>query len=205
MISTTSWIGVTAILVAITTTSLPFCHGFAPSVLWSVRYGSGTQHPSGVPESRRSMVSTSTSSSSSPVPKYPVQRGEELDSRKIVKSARQHLTAIRLNHILFASEEMALQTLHELRMAALAFDELAFQVSNCPITREERGHVGWVSVLEDDESNKNNDDDDSTTNNDHLDLILPPDARKKVVRMNTKVSENVVVVVLVVAEGEPTA
>jgi hypothetical protein len=99
---------------------------------------------------------------------------------------------------------MALQTLHELRMAALAFDELAFQVSNCPITREERGHVGWVSVLEDDESNKNNDDDDSTTNNDHLDLILPPDARKKVVRMNTKVSENVVVV-LVVAEGEPTA
>ena len=191
------WIGVvlTAIWTGIALMALP-CQSFVPvvlhrSVLQQVRHGN--KHmipvlPAITSTSRHFMVASSTSSSSSssvPVPKYPVQRGEELDSRKIVTSSRQHLTAIRLNHILFASEEMAIQTLHELRLAALAFDELAFQVSNCAITREERGHVGWVSVVLEEDA----------TNNHHLDLVLPPDARKKVVLMNTKVSTEGVVVV----------
>jgi hypothetical protein len=155
-------VGVTTVLGVVAMTALP-CQGFVSPVLRSVRSGR-----TDFPVSALSMVSTT------PAPKYPVQRGEELDSRKIVTSARQHLTAIRLNHILFASEALAVQTLHELRIAALAFDELALQISNCAITREERGHVGWVSL--------------DSTKNDHLDLVLPPDARNKVVLMNTKVS-----------------
>lgn len=133
-------------------------------------------------------------------PKYPVQRGEEIDSRKIVSNSRQHLTAIRLNHILFASEELATQTLYGLKTATLAFDELALQVSNCALTRNEKGAIGWVNTNEinnvdddvdgdgdgdgDDESN----DDTTGTGSNHLDLILPPDARKKILHMNTKVS-----------------
>ena len=161
-------VGVTTVLGVVAMTALP-CQGFVSPVLRSVRSGrTGSVHGRDSPVSPLSMVSTT------PAPKYPVQRGEELDSRKIVTSARQHLTAIRLNHILFASEALAVQTLHELRIAALAFDELALQISNCAITREERGHVGWVSL--------------DSTKNDHLDLVLPPDARNKVVLMNTKVS-----------------
>ena len=154
---------------------------------------------------------TTTTERSKTMPKYPVQRGEELDSRKIVSSGRQHLTAIRLNHILFATEELATQTLYGLKTAALAFDELAMQISNCAITRDEKGSIGWVNVnvnananntsthvkldYDDDDDNGNhivtNDTDPITSSQNgdhHLDLILPPDARKKIMHMNTKVS-----------------
>ena len=131
------------------------------------------------------------SSSSSPFPssrtavkpKYPVQRGEELDSRKIVANNRQHLTAIRLNHILFATEELATQTLYGLKTATLAFDDLAEQVSNCDLTRHEKGAIGWVNT------NTNNDA-NNRTDDQHLDLILPPDARNKILNMNTKVRKS---------------
>jgi hypothetical protein len=119
----------------------------------------------------KSNQSTRLSSSS---PKYPVQRGEESDSRKIVSSTRQHWTAIRLNHILFATEEMATQTLVSLRTASLAFDTLASQISNCHFTREEQGNIGWVSF--------------QSQQNDHLDPILPPDARHQILHMKVKVS-----------------
>ena len=149
------------------------CQGFVPSS--RVHFRSLYQYQYQYQYQQLTMVSTSSSGNSkSPAPKYPVQRGEELDARKIIKSARQHLTAIRLNHILFASEALATSALVELRVAALAFDELASQISNCPLTREERGNIGWVSM--------------DATLNDHLDEMLPSEARKKVLLMNTKVS-----------------
>ena len=163
------------------------CQGFVPSsrVHFRSLYQQQQQQQQQY-QQQLTMVSTSSSSgnskspapknnNSSPAPKYPVQRGEELDARKIIKSARQHLTAIRLNHILFASEALATSALVELRVAALAFDELALQISNCPLTRNDRGNIGWVSTMD-------------ATLNDHLDEMLPSEARKKVLLMNTKVS-----------------
>lgn len=117
-----------------------------------------------------SFIVSSTSSSSS---KYPTARGSEVDSRKII--ATEFLTAVRVNHILFASRDMAVTTLQQLRSAALNFEELATQLSNCDATRIKGGEVGWVAIHEDGGIN------------DHLDGILPTDARVEVLELSTKV------------------
>jgi hypothetical protein len=110
--------------------------------------------------------------------KYPTARGSEVDSRKIV-AGRQKLTAVRLSHIIFASEEMAVSSLKQLRSASVSFDELAKQISNCVETRQHGGSIGWVAV------------DDDTSVNEHLDLVLPPEARKEVLQLSTKVKYSI--------------
>ena len=107
---------------------------------------------------------------------YPTERGSEVDSRKIVA---QQLSAVRLSHILFASEELATKSLNELRSASLSFDDLARQISNCAETREEGGSIGWVSL--------------NDAENEHLDLLLPPDARRQVTQQTTKPGDIVMV------------
>lgn len=130
--------------------------------------------------------------------KYPTARGSEVDPRKIIATGagRQHLTAVRLQHILFATEELAQASLHELRggtdfntarVAAAAssssssFEEMAKLVSACVETREQYGMVGWVSVNEDGGINE------------HLDLILPREAREQMVQITTKPGDIVMV------------
>lgn len=130
-----------------------------------------TRHPTAVVSmTADSFIVSSTSSSSS---KYPTARGSEVDSRKII--ATEFLTAVRVNHILFASRDMAVTTLQQLRSAALNFEELATQLSNCDATRIKGGEVGWVAIHEDGGIN------------DHLDGILPTDARVEVLELSTKV------------------
>ena len=94
-----------------------------------------------------------------PESKYPTMRGSEVDSRKIIATGagRQHLTAVRLNHILFASDELAQASLHELRTATMSFEDLANQISLCTETRDKGGSIGWVTI-----------DDEDGTKNEHL-------------------------------------
>ena len=83
-----------------------------------------------------------------PPSKYPTSRGQTVDSRKIIATGagRLHLTAVRLSHILFASEGLAEASLHELRKASLTFDDLARQISLCIETRDKGGSIGWVTI-----------------------------------------------------------
>ena len=110
-----------------------------------------------------------------PPSKYPTQRGSTVDSRKIVSQglAQSNLQAIRVKHILFATEDLAKASLNELRSAGIFFDDLAKQLSNCAETRDEGGEIGWVNI--------------ETDGNEHLDLILPKYAREKVFQTSTKV------------------
>ena len=119
-----------------------------------------------------------------PPSKYPTARGSEVDSRKIIATGagRQHLTAVRLAHILFATEDLAEASLNELRAATVNFELLAHQISNCLETREKGGEIGWVSV---------NDADGSK--NEHLDLIFPKDARERTIHITTKPGDIVLV------------
>ena len=153
------------------------------------------------------MVSTSSSSSNSEnVVKekekkpldimYPTKRGMTVDSREIIASglARQNLRAIRLKHILFASEELAEASLSRVRSSELTFEELAQQISNCAETREHGGEVGWVNVdgfFSNLHISTNNDDDtnhyNKDTSNEHLDAILPEQARFQTFQLSTKV------------------
>lgn len=121
-------------------------------------------------------------SATTPIPKYPTGRGETVDSRDIVASQRPPLLAVRLLHILFATELMASQSLYDLRLSS-DFATLASQVSMCTLTRDEGGTVGWVNVAEIEFNNNTK----TSSVNDHLNDILPVEARKQVLRMNTKV------------------
>jgi|AntRauTorckE5430_2_1112549.scaffolds.fasta_scaffold00259_19 tRNA-2-methylthio-N6-dimethylallyladenosine synthase len=116
---------------------------------------------------------------------YPTERGSTVDSRKVVAggSGRDNLTAVRLKHIVFASEELAKLSLAQLRSAQTSFDDLASQISNCAETRDKGGDIGWASVFE-------------GANNEHLDLILPDAARSKVLGTSTKPGD------IVMAESE---
>lgn len=119
-----------------------------------------------------------------PPSKYPTQRGTTVDSRQIIATGagRQHLTAVRLAHILFASEELADASLHELRTASISFEELAQQISLCSETRDSGGHIGWVTL-----------DDPDGTKNEHLDLLFPAQAREQAVHITTKPGDVVMV------------
>jgi MiaB/RimO family radical SAM methylthiotransferase len=142
------------------------------------------------------------------LPKYPTLRGSELDARKIIATGvgRQYLTAVRMQHILLLTEEMAVAQLNMLRSSnnnMMRLDELAPLVSACTVTRNKGGAIGWVSVQEDTDDNKENNFTSSTTNelvveqsrasaaigggkNSHLDDILPREAREQVILITTK-------------------
>ena len=146
-----------------------------------------------------SVASVSSSSTSTALPasrvdleprsdaKYPTQRGTTTDSRKIIATGagRAHLTAVRLKHILFATEELAQASLHRLRAGDILFEELAQQLSACPETRDEGGEIGWVSAAERLLHDNDKDAGDTTVDN-HLDLILPSRARRTVIQITTK-------------------
>ena len=123
-------------------------------------------------------------SSTTPAPKYPTARGTTVDSREIIATGagRQHLTAVRLAHILFASEDLAQTSLHRLRNAEISFEELAKQISACAETRDEGGSIGWINVKDED-----------GTKNEHLDLIFPQQAREQAVQITTKPGDIVMV------------
>ncbi len=114
-----------------------------------------------------------------PASKYPTERGSEVDSRKIVAggAGRDHLTAVRLKHIVFASEELATQSLQQLRSAQTNFDDLAVQISACVETRDKGGEIGWISM---------------NRSNEHVDLILPEEARHVVLESSTKPGDIVI-------------
>lgn len=134
------------------------------------------------------MVSTSSSDTKEQFPltppsKYPTARGTTVDSRKIIASGagRQHLTAVRLAHILFASQDLADEALRKLRNAEISFEELAGQISACAETRDKGGEIGWISV------------DESDSKNEHLDLLFPPEARELAIYITTKPGDIVLV------------
>ena len=146
--------------------------------------------------------------------KYPTQRGSEVDSRKIINynissnnsnnkdsdtsSSSSPLLALRLSHILFASQELATQTLDKLTKAEWNFEQMATSVSNCAETREEGGSIGWLNLSENfnversinnnniNNSDRSSDDSDVKNPNEHLDLILPPLARKYIILTPSK-------------------
>lgn len=122
---------------------------------------------------------------------WPTRRGTTVDSRKIIATGagRQHLMAVRLAHILFASEELAEASLHELRTATIAFEDLARQISLCEETRDAGGTIGWVSTGDADAAN----DDGPANSNEHLDGIFPQQARQQAVAITTKPGDIVMV------------
>lgn len=125
--------------------------------------------------------------------KYPTKRGSEVDSRKIINyninnnnndgdnSSGSPLLALRLSHILFASKELATQTLDKLTKAEWNFEQMATSVSNCAETREEGGSVGWLNLSENFDNNI-----EVKNPNEHLDLILPPSARQFIIDTPSK-------------------
>ena len=141
------------------------------------------------------LVSTRTSKSSTtlgmvlatPPSKYPTQRGTEVDSRKIVTA--ESVEAIRINHMLFASEDLARSSLQELKAASIRFDELASQISMCTETREEGGNIGWMTLTKGKDGVSTDNEDNIDEKNEHLDLLLPPEARKELGRKHTKVRQ----------------
>jgi len=132
--------------------------------------------------------SSSLSMVATPPSKYPTKRGSTVDSRKIIASGtgREHLTAVRIKHVLFASHELARQSFVQLRNAAITFDDLALQISNCVETREKGGEIGWVSTILGEAT-------DDSDKNEHLDLILPESARNEVLQKTTKPGDIVLV------------
>jgi len=114
--------------------------------------------------------------SNAPTPntKYPTLRGTEVDIRKIIPPS--NVEAVRLSHILFASEDLARESLQNLKSANTQFEELARLLSNCELTREKGGEIGWINtnIIATDTTVAvdGNDDDD-----DYLNELLPRDAR----------------------------
>ena len=119
-----------------------------------------------------------------PPSKYPTKRGETIDSRKIIATGagRLHLTAVRIAHILFASEDLAESSLHELRKATMSFEELAKQISMCSESRDKGGAIGWVTI-----------DDQDGSKNEHLDELFPAQARQQAIHITTKPGDIVLV------------
>jgi len=165
-------------------------------------------------ESQATAVVTSPITGSETNIKYPTKRGSEIDSRIIINYDTKHnsdnsnnssekdeqspLLALRLSHILFASQDLARQTLRKLTKAEWNFEDIAKVVSNCEKTREEGGSVGWINLNEDfcvggDDITTNSDgkvvklgEEEKTNPNEHLDLILPRIAREEILSTPTK-------------------
>mmetsp|Transcript_25555 Transcript_25555/g.43631 ORF Transcript_25555/g.43631 Transcript_25555/m.43631 type:complete len:779 (-) Transcript_25555:99-2435(-) len=171
-------------------------------------------------EDRTTEVVTSPITGSETNIKYPTSRGSEVDSRLIINYNTQNnnngdssssdddgsspLLALRLSHILFASEELATQTLEKLTKSEWNFEEMAKSVSNCGETREEGGSVGWVNLSEEFEDNDDGDrsnvsssiiveEEKKSSPNEHLDLILPASARKQILSAPTKPGDIILV------------
>jgi tRNA-2-methylthio-N6-dimethylallyladenosine synthase len=85
-------------------------------------------------------------------------------------------------HVLFASDELAQASLHELRTGSITFEELAGQISLCTGTRDEGGSIGWITI-----------DDKDGARNEHLDVIFPADARERAIQITTKPGDIVMV------------
>lgn len=122
--------------------------------------------------------------------KFPTARGTTTDARKFITysapsdDSESPLLALRLNHILFASEELAKQTLVKLTKAEWNFESMAEAVSNCAETRDEGGSVGWINLAEDFDFDEPSE--ESRNPNEHLELILPRSARKEILETPTK-------------------
>ena len=126
--------------------------------------------------------------------KFPTARGTTTDARKFITYGtpsgdggdESPLLALRLNHILFASEELAKQTLDKLTKAEWNFESMAGAVSNCAETRDEGGSVGWINLAEDFDLDDEPSEEESRNPNEHLELILPRSARKEILETPTK-------------------
>jgi hypothetical protein len=125
--------------------------------------------------------------------KYPTQRGTTTDSRQIIATSlgRRYLEAVRLSHILFRSEELATLALAEIRDGRRPFDETAKLLSACVATKDHGGSIGWVQVKppassDGEEAEGGGDASLPPPLNAHLDAILPPEARDRVVQISTK-------------------
>jgi hypothetical protein len=124
-------------------------------------------HPHGnaIVSSSRSRLHSTTESKAVNV-KYPTVRGSEVDSRLFIdykktttskSSSSSPLLALRVSHILFASRELATQTLKKLTSTSTTtaasedwnFEHVAKSISNCVVTRDAGGEVGWVNLNED--------------------------------------------------------
>jgi hypothetical protein len=154
-----------------------------PTLQRRLKNDGGAYHRHFVATHDQSVAESKVSSMNSPS-KYPTRRGTTVDSRKIIATGagRQHLTAVRLAHILFASKELAEASLHELRKASVSFDELAQQISLCGETRDKGGSIGWVTI-----------DDADGFKNEHLDGLFPAPAREQAVHITTKPGDIVLV------------
>jgi len=150
-------------------------------------------------ESRRRPKAPPASPAASSSAKYPTVRGSEVDSRKIVATGagRRHLTAVRVRHVLFLSEDLARSSLHQIRSAdgtSSSFDDLARSgISACSETRDEGGEVGWVAVSEDEQVESDvvgevgsDQRQQRRFPNEHLDGVFPREARETAIRISTK-------------------
>lgn len=158
---------------------------------------------------RSFVLSATTSSRSTSVAPFPTQRGSTVDARQIVAAGRSHLTAILVSHCLFATLDLAEESLLRLRTAETDFATLAATISACAMTREENGAVGWINIIPDKSKTSTSMDNSSystTTEpennmseefgndpNEHLDGILPKVARETLVHMVTKPGDVVMV------------
>ena len=84
-----------------------------------------------------------------------------------------------------------IQSLEKLTSAEMTFEQMASILSNCAETREEGGDIGWVNLSETFEDTDNmfdtaNNGETRKNPNEHLDLILPPSARKELLATPTK-------------------
>jgi len=95
-----------------------------------------------------------------------------------------------VGHVLFASEELARQSLDKLTTAEWNFEQMASVLSNCAETRDEGGNIGWVNLAE---SFDDPDSEHQKNPNQHLDLILPPSARQQLLATPTKPGDVVLV------------
>jgi len=178
-----------ALAITLLLASSPIIHGFQhPISCQHQQRHITTRHAPLHSTTESTEVITSPITGSETNVKYPTSRGSQVDSRLIISDP---LLALRLSHILFASEELATQTLEKLTKSEWNFEEMAKAVSNCGETREEGGSVGWVNLSEE------FDDDDADgisavvvegeeSPNEHLNLILPPAAREQILSTPTK-------------------
>lgn len=159
---------------------------------WSTISSRTNLSPLRVLSSPETQNQTTTTSNTTPLPKYPTARGSEVDARKIIAvgAGRQYLTAVRLAHVLFASRELAEASLHQVRSATTSFQELADQISLCQETRDKGGNLGWISVPNRNKQEPKQGEEDA---DEHLNLIFPPEAREQIVQITTKPGDIVMV------------